>query len=154
LTTLRPARAPIGLQLSRVARHVSRAFDEALTEAGGSLPIWLVLLTLKTRRVANQRELAEAVGVREATLTNQLNAMDAKGLVTRRRDPENRRVHLVELTDAGEALFVGLRSAAVEFDGRLRAGLGDADLARLASLLDHLAANVSSGPVADRDSAA
>jgi MarR family transcriptional regulator for hemolysin len=154
LTTLRPARAPIGLQLSRVARHVSRAFDEALTEAGGSLPIWLVLLTLKTRRVANQRELAEAVGVREATLTNQLNAMDAKGLVTRRRDPENRRVHLVELTDAGEALFVGLRSAAVEFDGRLRAGLGDADLARLASLLDHLAANVSSVHVADRDSAA
>ncbi len=79
-----PPRPPIGLRLSRTARAVSRAFDDKLAEAGGSLPVWLVLLNLKTRRLANQRELAEAVGVREATLTHHLNAMDADGLITRR----------------------------------------------------------------------
>jgi DNA-binding MarR family transcriptional regulator len=89
---------------------VSRAFDDALAEAGGSVPVWLVLISLKSQRLRNQRELAAAVGIREATLTHHLNSMDEQGLITRRRDPSNRRVHLVELTDAGEAAFDRLRA--------------------------------------------
>ena len=133
---------PIGLRLAQVARAVERAFDEALAEAGGTLPVWLILLNLKTRELANQRELAAAVGVREATLTHHLNAMDSRGLVTRTRDAANRRVQVVTLTEAGEATFVRLRDTAVAFDAKLRAGLADADLATLSTLLGHLAANV------------
>jgi MarR family transcriptional regulator, transcriptional regulator for hemolysin len=140
---MRPARTPIGLELARVARTVSRAFDDALGEAGGSLPVWLVLLNLKTRQVSSQRELAEAVGVREATLTHHLNAMDAQGLVTRTRDPANRRIHVVELTPDGEAAFLRLAKAATAFDHRLRDGLTDTDLDGLTALLTRLAANVT-----------
>ena len=137
----RPAQLPIGLQLSRTAKAASRAFDDALAQAGGSVPVWLVLISLKSQRLRNQRELAEAVGIREATLTHHLNTMDGQGLITRRRDPANRRVHLVELTDAGEAAFLRLRGAATAFDQRLRAGLSKAEIAQLALLLDRLAAN-------------
>ena len=140
---MRPARTPIGLELARAARTVSRAFDDALAEAGGSLPVWLVLLNLKTRQLSSQRDLAEAVGVREATLTHHLNAMDAQGLVTRTRDPANRRVHVVELTPAGEAAFVRLAEAATAFDRRLRDGLSDSDLDGLAALLTRLAGYVA-----------
>ena len=140
---MRPARTPIGLVLSRAARVVSRAFDEAVADAGGSLPMWLVVLNLKSGRAANQRELAASVGVSEATLTHHLNAMEKSGLLTRRRDPENRRIHLVELTDTGEAMFVRLREAAVSFDRRLRRGLAAEELATLKGLLDRLASNVA-----------
>lgn len=143
-----PFPVPIGLRLNQAARAVERAFDEALAEAGGTLPIWLILLNLKIRKPANQRELAEAVGVREATLTHHLNAMDARGLVTRTRDPANRRVHVVALTEAGEAAFARLRDTAIAFDAKLRAGLVDADLATLSTLLGHLAANVGAREVA------
>jgi len=139
----KPERPPIGLQLARAAKSVSRAFDDALAEAGGSLPVWLVLISLKSRSLGNQRELADAVGIREATLTHHLNAMDAQGLVTRRRDPANRRVHLVELTEAGEALFLRLRDAAFAFDQRLRRGLSDRDAAALEGLLLRLERNVA-----------
>ena len=151
---MRPARTPIGLELARAARTVSRAFDDALAEAGGSLPVWLVLLNLKTQQVSSQRDLAKAVGVREATLTHHLNAMDTQGLVTRTRDPANRRTHIVELTPAGEAAFLRLRDAATAFDRRLRDGLTDTDLAGLTILLDRLADNVAgehapAGPLPD-----
>jgi MarR family transcriptional regulator, transcriptional regulator for hemolysin len=136
-----PFPVPIGLCLSQAARAVERAFDEALAAAGGTLPIWLVLLNLKVRRPANQRELAEAVGVREATLTHHLNAMDARGLITRTRDAANRRVQVVTLTESGEAAFLRLRDAAVTFDAKLRVGFPDADLASLAAQLTRLAAN-------------
>ena len=140
-----PFPVPIGLSLSQTARAVERAFDEALGEAGGTLPVWLILLNLKTRRPANQRELAAAVGVREATLTHHLNAMDASGLITRTREAANRRVQVVALTQAGEAAFNRLRETAIAFDAKLRAGLSDADLATLSTSLSRLAENVSAG---------
>jgi MarR family transcriptional regulator for hemolysin len=122
---------------------VSRAFDDALAQAGGSVPVWLVLISLKSQQLRNQRELAEAVGIREATLTHHLNAMDEQGLITRRRDPANRRVHLVELTDDGEAAFQRLRGAAAAFDKQLRAGFSDDEVADLEALLTRLVANVT-----------
>jgi len=141
----RPARPPLGLHLSRVSRAVSRAFDEALAEAGGSLPVWLVLISLKSGQRASQRELAEAVGIQGATLTHHLNTMESTGLVTRRRDPANRRLHLVELTPAGDALFLRLRDAATAFDRQLRAGLSESETSQLETLLDRLRENVA-GP--------
>ena len=139
----RPSSPPIGLHLARTARSVSRAFDDALAQAGGSVPVWLVLISLKSQQVRNQRELAEAVGIREATLTHHLNAMDEQGLITRRRDPANRRVHLVELTEAGEDAFQRLRGAATAFDQRLRAGLSGDEVSQLEALLGRLAGNVA-----------
>jgi MarR family transcriptional regulator for hemolysin len=137
-----PFGPPVGLHLSHVSRVVSRAFDEALEQAGGTLPIWLILLNLKIHRPANQRELAEAVGVREATLTHHLNAMDTRGLITRTRDPANRRIHVVQLTEDGEAAFLRLRETAFAFNERLCAGMSGADLDRLKELLSQLASNV------------
>jgi MarR family transcriptional regulator for hemolysin len=141
-----PFPVPIGLRLNQAARTVERAFDEALAAAGGTLPIWLVLLNLKTRRPANQRELADFVGIREATLTHHLNAMDARGLIARSRDAANRRVGVVTLTEAGEAAFLRLREAARAFDARLTAGLSEADLATLSTLLTRLSVNVGAEP--------
>jgi MarR family transcriptional regulator for hemolysin len=101
-----------------------------------------VLVNLKVRRPANQRELAEAIGVREATLTHHLNAMDSGGLVTRRRDTTNRRIHVVELTGAGEEMFLRLRAAAVAFDQRLRADISERELTSLELVLDRMVRNV------------
>jgi MarR family transcriptional regulator for hemolysin len=141
-----PASPPVGQHLARTAKEVTRAFDDALAEAGGSQPVWLVLISLKTRRLASQRELADAVGIREATLTHHLNAMDAGGLITRQRDPENRRVHLVQLTPAGEEAFYRMRKAAFAFNDRLRAGFGDDELEEFRRVLDRLRDNVSGEP--------
>lgn len=140
---MRPERIPIGLRLTRAARLVGRAFDEALGEAGGSLPVWLVLLNLKIQRVSSQRELAEAVGVTAPTLTHHLGAMEAEGLLVRRRDPHNRRNHIIELTERGEESFARLRDAAVRFDARLRAGFELDELVALGAQLERLSANVA-----------
>src|ERR1700740_1652826 len=140
---MRPERMPIGLYLAHAARAISRAFDDALAAAGGSLPVWLVLVNLKMRSVASQRELAQAMGIKEATLTHHLNAMETAGLITRQRDPANRRIHVVELTEAGESSFGRLREAALAFDARLRQNVTDDEIATLESLLGRLAANVT-----------
>jgi len=122
---------------------VSREFDQALVAAGGSRPIWLVLLALTINTEANQRQLADFVGIRGATLTHHLNAMESAGLVVRSRDPENRRSHVVRRTPVGDEIFLRLREAATAFDTRLRRGLSAKDIDTLRTLLERLSSNSS-----------
>ena len=123
------------------AKALSRAFDDALVAVGGSTPTWLVLQAVMSTEVATQGELATAVGVRQPTLTHHLDGLERAGLVTRSRDPGNRRVQRIAVTEAGEQLFLRLRRAAAAFEGRLRAGLDDDDVAALRRLLAQLEEN-------------
>ena len=134
---------PVGLRLAATAKVVSRAFDDALVQGGGSLPTWLILVSLKQGRHGAQRELAEAVGIEGPTLTHHLNRMEAAGLVTRTRDPANRRAHWVELTDAGSHSFRRLVGAVSAFDRRRRRGLTGEQVEALGDLLGRLRATVA-----------
>jgi MarR family transcriptional regulator for hemolysin len=118
-----PEREPVGLALARTAKVVNRAFDDALAEAGGSLPTWLVLVSLRQGRHAAQRELAEAVGVEGPTLTHHLNRM--------------------ELTEAGQEAFRRLLATVTAFDRRLRRGLSREQVEDLEELLGRLRENVA-----------
>src|SRR6185503_2669964 len=133
-----PTTEPIGLQLIRTAKLLSRAFDEALAEAGGTLPTWQILVSLKGKQHGAQRDLAAAVGVEGPTLTHHLNRLERDGLVRRSRDPVNRRVHRVALTEAGEAAFFAMLGVVRAFDERLRGTLTERQLAELERCLGRL----------------
>lgn len=62
---------------------------------------YLLLGTLARDGAASPASLAEVLGVKAQTLTPALNALAASGLVVRRRDVEDRRRQLVDLTAAG-----------------------------------------------------
>lgn len=140
-----PSREPIGRTLADAAKEVSRAFDEALAQAGGSRPMWLILLALKGRQWETQAELARAVGVRGPTLTHHLDSLEDEGLVTRNRDPQNRRVQVVGLTSNGDAAFYRLREAAANFDEQLRAGLTEAEIDQMRAILERMRSNITAG---------
>jgi MarR family transcriptional regulator for hemolysin len=134
---------PIGLFVTRRARELSRAFDAVLADAGGSLPTWLVLASLKGRLHQSQREIADELGIEGPTLTHHLNRMEAAGLVARARNPDNRRVHDVTMTADGERAFLSLVDVVRDFDAQLRAGFSDHDLATLRRLLQRLVDNTT-----------
>lgn len=136
-----PPDLPLGLLVGATAKVLSREFDAALAAVGGSRPTWLVLLSLKTEGHRTQGELAGAVGIRQPTLSHHLDGLERDGLVRRERTADNRRVQHVTVTEAGEALFLRLRRAAGAFEGRLRAGLDDAEVAELRRLLAQLTEN-------------
>ena len=138
-----PAEPALRQLFTRTARDVERAFDDALASSGGSASTWLILATLTAGGRRSQRELAEAIGLRGATLTHHLNAMEADGLLTRRRDRADRRNHLVELTEPGRAQFTRLRAIAVDFDATLRANISPAALAGLTQVLAAMRANLT-----------
>lgn len=140
---------PIGRDVGTTAKVLGRAFSAALGEAGGSQPVWLILLALKQQRRRTQQEVARAVGIGGPTLTRHLDGLEDAGLVVRSRDSEDRRAVRVELTEQGDAAFLRLREAAVAFDARLRTGLAQEELDRLRELLGRLRSNVAGEEVAE-----
>jgi MarR family transcriptional regulator, transcriptional regulator for hemolysin len=138
-----PAAEPVGRALASTAKLVSRAFERELAEAGGSQPVWLILLALKQQSWRTQQQIAAAVGIEGPTLTHHLDGLDKAGLIKRERDPNDRRAVGVELTAAGDKLFLKLAQAAVGFDQRLSAGLSDKQLDAFRSVLGRLRDNVA-----------
>lgn len=139
---MKPIQMPIGLLLAQTAKKASRAFDDALSGEGGSQPVWLILMTLMRDGQQGQSDLAAAVGIQGPTLTHHLNAMESKGLLTRARMSDNRRVHIVDLTASGREMFHRLRGVAQAHDARLRDGIGQGDLDQLRRLLHALSDNL------------
>lgn len=111
-----------------------------MAEHGSSRAAWQVLVLVRSREWGTQAAMAEAMGIRGATLTHHLNALERQGLVRRWREDANRRVQRAELTDQGAALFDRLRAVAGAHDQRLRATLDEGEVEQLAELLDKIQA--------------
>ncbi len=87
--------------------------------------------------------IARSIDLKQATVTVLLSKLESQGLVTRRRDTEDRRRVWVELTDTGRAT---LEKCPDSLQNRFEAGFGDlqeweqamlvATLERVASMLD------------------
>ena len=64
-----------------------------------------VLTVLESDGALSMSHLAEALDVSVASATGIVDRMEQRGLVERRREPEDRRVVLVHATEAGDAVF-------------------------------------------------
>jgi DNA-binding MarR family transcriptional regulator len=92
-----PQIMPLIIHLARVAR---RAADTRIPDC--LRPRQLLALTLLGEHgPVTQQALGEALRLDPSNVVGLLNELEERGLVTRRRDPADRRRHIVELSAAG-----------------------------------------------------
>jgi DNA-binding MarR family transcriptional regulator len=87
-------------------------------------------------------ELYRSVLVSSATITERLDRLERRGLITRRPADRDRRSVLVELTPAGRAAFDQAVPDLLATEATLLEGLSRQDRAALSRLLAKLAANL------------
>jgi DNA-binding MarR family transcriptional regulator len=90
---------------SRLTRLLLRRAPQRISRSEAGL---LSSLTGGPRRIT---ELADLEGHAQPTMTLLVKRLEARGWVARRRDPADRRVVLVSLTDAGTAALEDVRAA-------------------------------------------
>ena len=90
-----------GYLLSRAAQQCRDYFDALVEPLGIKGRHFSVLAVLGEEKPLAQIEIGERLGVDRNTIVLLLDDLEERGLVTRRRDPRDRRAHLVALTDAG-----------------------------------------------------
>lgn len=129
--------------LSFLAKRVGMVSKEktlgAFEEAGTVAFAYPVLAVLAEGAVA-QATIADALRYDRSYLVGLLDELEGDGLIERRRDPDDRRRHLVSLTGAGERELVRLRDVVRAVDADLLAPLSAAEQKTLRALLAKLAA--------------
>lgn len=72
----------------------------------GLTPVqYAAIQTLATSPGIDQRSLARAIGLDTSTLGGVIDRLESRGLVQRQTSPEDRRVRLLVLTEAGNSLL-------------------------------------------------
>ena len=87
-----------------------------------------VLMQLEATGPLPMNRLADALDISVASVTGVVDRMEARGLVERRRDAEDRRVILVHPAEGGRRLFAEIDEKRRRGLGKLLTTLGDAEL--------------------------
>ncbi len=119
--------------LSRLAKKVSRATPE--TELGMRMRHYFVMTFLADRDGVAQHELGDAFMLDANNAVLLLNELETAGYIERRRNPEDRRRHLVFLTDDGRAAISRAREAVARSEDRVLANLSPPERETLRELL-------------------
>src|SRR3954447_26368646 len=110
--TLVASRALVGV----IARSLADVLEQI------TLPQFRVLVVLCAEGPLRSGALAERLGIHQSTFTRTADRLVTQGWIRREVSPESRREVLVDLTDAGEDLVLGvMRARRANIEAVLRA---------------------------------
>jgi DNA-binding MarR family transcriptional regulator len=119
--------------LTRLAKQVYRRSSEELL--GMHLRHLMTLSYLRDHNCCPQQELAEALCMDANNVVLLLNELEDREHIARRRDPGDRRRHLVELTAAGRGALKSAENAQESIEDEVLHGLDPEERAILWQLL-------------------
>lgn len=128
-------------RISRLAKHLDRARRTAF--AAHHLEVWEYDVLAALRRAGRPYELSPGALVAETmstsgTMTNRIDRLVRRGLVTRMPDPNDRRGVRVRLTDTGRELVESALAALLEWEHVFLQTLDQDERTHLATLLRSL----------------
>jgi DNA-binding MarR family transcriptional regulator len=134
-----------GLLLALVGQHTMRRLRAAHTDHDLSPRQFHLLGLLHDRGPLTQRELGALMDVDPSVLVGLLNPLESDGYLSRERDPDDRRRHVVTLARRGEAKLSRAAQAQRDVENELFASLTDAQRRELRSTLFVLHEQFNSG---------
>jgi DNA-binding MarR family transcriptional regulator len=129
----------IGFRVRMLNRMVSALYDSALSQAGLKTTQFSLLSATANWEPIRPAELAKMFEMDESTLSRNVERMCAKGWLRLQPD-EDRRSHLIGLTEKGRALIDKAYPAWRQVQEEISRRLGEEDLAALKSILRKLRA--------------
>jgi len=125
--------------LKRLGFAAKERAMEAYEETGLHPYHHAILIVLGEGSRENQGAIADALGYDRGQLVGLLDELEERGLVERRRDPNDRRRHIVSLTADGEKTLRRLRALSKEIEDEFLSPLSNEERANLHVLLYRLA---------------
>jgi DNA-binding MarR family transcriptional regulator len=127
--------------LKRLGFAIKERANRAYEDVGLTPYDHAVLALLDEEPRETQAMIADALGYDRSHLVGVLDELERRGLIERRRDPADRRRHLVSLTADGKRALSRLRTVARRLDDEFFEPLSPEERATLAGLLGRLASH-------------
>ena len=132
----------VALKMTIVSRQMRKHFDEATAELGVTRSQWTVIAVVSSRPGATQRVIAEALEISGVAAGRLVDRLIAEGMVERKPKADDGRAHAIHLTDKGQQLTGKLSDVAAISEAAAFAGLSDADLSVMNTILDTISSNL------------
>jgi DNA-binding MarR family transcriptional regulator len=129
---------PAAVLIARVGRLVRSRLDAALGPSELRQRQLVALSYLRDHGPARQQALAQSLCMDASSLVCLLNDLEDRDLIARRRDREDRRRGILELTDHGRDALAEIDAALAEIDAEILADLDESERTELRALLARL----------------
>ena len=131
----------LGYSLKRAQLKVFEDFLRCVAPLQLTPAQFSVLLLLDRNPGRNQTEIANTLGILRPNFVSMLDALESRGLCTRMRSTNDRRSHILVLTDKGRAVLARAKKlVASKHEARLNELLGPANRVALLEMLSKIAA--------------
>ena len=128
--------------LNRAGARIAASFSEEVRPLGATLQMWRVLAALREQDGRRMGDLSTTTSIEVSTLTRLIDGMEEKGLVARRRDPEDARAIVLHVTAAGRRLARRILPIAERYEAVALAGFNRAEAETLKAALRRLYSNM------------
>jgi DNA-binding MarR family transcriptional regulator len=135
----RPKTRPAAFLLAQLGSHAASQFARRLGELRLAPPHAGILNILDRNPGITQQALSSMLGMVPSGLVAQLDDLEARGFLERRRNQEDRRRHAVYLSEAGRAAMRQIAEVSRKHQRSLLAALSDEEQNQLGELLGRVA---------------
>ena len=125
--------------LAQVGAYAARMFDERLGELELTPPQVGLLRAIAMQPGRSQQAIAEQLGTPATRLVALVDGLERRGAIERRRNPGDRRLHALHLTEGGQELMRSVGLVAMAHGADLTSALDDSERALLQRLLLRIA---------------
>ena len=133
----------LGRLIADVSRRILAGFDEEVANQGMGITgaQWVILMRIARGCASTAAELCRYGHCDTGSMTRMLDRLEEKGLIRRVPSSKDRRVTLLELTDAGRDLLPHLPPVAIKVLNAHLKGFTRAELDQLKDFLNRIRAN-------------
>lgn len=139
LDQFEPGRS-VGYLIKRAAKHSGAVIEACFEGEELTSSHWIALAMIRHRVADNAAGLARHMGHDSGAVTRLVDQLEARGLLARRRCPDDRRVVVLDITPAGERQFAAMTPLLLGAWNELLAGFEHAEVEMLIALLTRLVA--------------
>jgi DNA-binding MarR family transcriptional regulator len=135
----RPSVIGVGFLLSQLGAHSASSYAVRIAPLGLTPPQVGLLRVIGEQPGRSQQSIADEFGLPPSRLVAFIDALETSGLVERRRDSKDRRVHLLHLSPAGDQVLDELASIGRQAEQDLLASLSAKERKALSEMLTRVA---------------
>jgi DNA-binding MarR family transcriptional regulator len=129
--------------LHEVAHLMRTQFDQRARARGMTRAQWVILKRLERTPGLSQNELASLLEVEPITVGRLIDRLEARGIVERRDDPKDRRIHRLHLTPKAKPILREIADNIVQMDSIMSNGIDEKTLDLMAAALKAMKANLT-----------
>jgi DNA-binding MarR family transcriptional regulator len=115
---------------------VSRMYNEEASKFDGSIAIGFALLSIDKEDGTPSTYISSRMGMEATSLTRTLKTLEEKGLIIRKKNPEDGRGVLIYLTDFGKQMRAQSKETVLKFNESIRKNISEEKLQNFIEVAD------------------